>query len=155
MPRYASQRAAKRSQRHHRIRPDVVWLQMEVIQELAHEAASRQREPPGEIVIEDYHLPDFGAGMRLLPAERQPTRSVGGSIRPRRSSSICLSFTQEPSQDPFGKAGGSAPFPEAAPFPLDRDALGAIRVQIWMSGMVAEWTRNPNPVGTKLGSGGF
>jgi hypothetical protein len=24
-----------------------------------------------------------------------------------------------------------------------------------MSGMVVEWMRNPNPMGTKLGSGGF
>jgi hypothetical protein len=57
-------------------------------------------------------------------------------------------------QDPFGKAGGSASLPEATPFPLGRDALGAIRVRIWMSGMVAERTRNPSLVGTKLGSRG-
>jgi hypothetical protein len=38
---------------------------------------------------------------------------------------------------------------------LGRDALGAIRVRIWMSGMVAERAENPNPVGTKLGSRGF
>jgi hypothetical protein len=38
---------------------------------------------------------------------------------------------------------------------LGWDTLGAIRVQIWMSGMVAERTRNPNPMETKLGSGGF
>jgi hypothetical protein len=44
---------------------------------------------------------------------------------------------------------------EDAPFPLGRDALGAIRVRIWMSGMVAERTRNPSPVGTKLGGRGF
>jgi hypothetical protein len=81
-------------------------------------------------------------------------RSADGSTRPRRSSSICFSFTQEPSQDPFGKAGGSASLLEAAPFPLGRDALGAIRVRIWMSGMVAEQTRNPNPAGMKLGSKG-
>jgi hypothetical protein len=43
----------------------------------------------------------------------------------------------------------------ATPIPLDRDALGAIRVQIWMSGMAAEQMRNPNPMGTKLGSKGF
>jgi hypothetical protein len=93
--------------------------------------------------------------MRLLPVGRQPTRSAGGSTRPWRSSSIYFSFTQEPSQDPFGKAGGAASLSEAAPFPLGRDALGAIRVRIWMSGMAAERARNPNPVGTKLGSRGF
>jgi hypothetical protein len=92
--------------------------------------------------------------MRSLPAGRQPTRSAGGNTRPRHSSSIYFSFTQEPSQDPFGKVGGSTSLPEAAPFPLGRDTLGAIWVRIWMSGMVAERTRNPNPVGTKLGSGG-
>jgi hypothetical protein len=145
----------KRGQRHHRIRPDVVRLQMEMVQELAHEAAGGQRKPPGEMVVEDYHLPRLRSGMRSLPVGRQPTRSAGGSTRPWRSSTICLSFTQEPSQDPFGKAGGSTSLPEAAPFPLGRDALGAIRVRIWMSGMVAERTRNPNPVGTKLGRGGF
>jgi hypothetical protein len=90
-----------------------------------------------------------------MPAGRQPTRSAGGSTQPRRSSSICFSFTQEPSQDPFGKAGGAAFLSTAAPFPLGRDALGAIRVRIWMSGMVAERAENPNPLGTKLGSRGF
>jgi hypothetical protein len=74
--------------------------------------------------------------MRSLPA-----RSAGGSTRPRCSSSICFSFTQEPSQDPFGRAGGVASLTEAAPFPL--------------SGMVAEQARNPSPAGMKLGSGGF
>jgi hypothetical protein len=44
---------------------------------------------------------------------------------------------------------------EAAPFPLGRDALGAIRVRIWMSGMAAERAKNPNPTGTKLGNRGF
>jgi hypothetical protein len=43
---------------------------------------------------------------------------------------------------------------EAAPFPLDRDALGAIRVRIRMNGMVAERAENPNPLGTKLGNRG-
>jgi hypothetical protein len=43
----------------------------------------------------------------------------------------------------------------AAPFPLGRDALGAIRVRIWMSRMVAKRAENPNPLGTKLGSRGF
>jgi hypothetical protein len=38
---------------------------------------------------------------------------------------------------------------------LGRDALGAIWVWIWMSGMVAEQAENPNPLGTKLGSRGF
>jgi hypothetical protein len=37
---------------------------------------------------------------------------------------------------------------------LGQDALGAIRVRIWMSGMVAEQTRNHNPMATKLGSRG-
>jgi hypothetical protein len=90
-----------------------------------------------------------------LPAGRQPTRSAGGSTRPRRSGSIYFSFTQEPSQDPFGKAGGAVSLSTAAPFPLGRDALGAIRVRIWMSGMVAEQAENPNPLGTKLESRGF
>jgi hypothetical protein len=44
---------------------------------------------------------------------------------------------------------------EAAPFPLGRDALGAIRVRIWMSGMVAVRAENPNPLGTKPGNRGF
>jgi hypothetical protein len=44
---------------------------------------------------------------------------------------------------------------EAALFPLGQDALGAIRVQIWMSKKVAERAENPNPMGTKLGSRGF
>jgi hypothetical protein len=44
---------------------------------------------------------------------------------------------------------------ETAPFPLGWDALGAIRVRIWMSGMVVERAENPNPVGAKLGSEGF
>jgi hypothetical protein len=65
---------------------------------------------------------------------------------------ICFSFTQEPSQDPFGKAGGAASLFEAVPFPLGRDALGAIRVRIWMA---VERAENPNPVGMKLGSEGF
>jgi hypothetical protein len=38
---------------------------------------------------------------------------------------------------------------------LGWDALGAIRVQIWMSGMAAERAENPNSVGTKLGNRGF
>jgi hypothetical protein len=38
---------------------------------------------------------------------------------------------------------------------LGRDALGAIRVRISMSGMVVERAENPNPMGTKLGSRGF
>jgi hypothetical protein len=38
---------------------------------------------------------------------------------------------------------------------LVRDALGAILVRIWMSGMAAERAKNPNPVGMKLGSRGF
>jgi hypothetical protein len=67
---------------------------------------------------------------------------------------ICFSFTQEPSQDPFGKAGGVPSLSVAAPFPLGRDALGAIWVQIWMSGMVAEQAENPNPLWTKLRSRG-
>jgi hypothetical protein len=44
---------------------------------------------------------------------------------------------------------------EAAPFLLGQDALGAIRVRIWMSGMVVERVENPNPMGTKLGRRGF
>jgi hypothetical protein len=63
--------------------------------------------------------------------------------------------TFETYQDPFGKAGGAASLPVAVPFPLDRHALGAIRVQIWMSGMAAEQARNPNSMGTKLGGEGF
>jgi hypothetical protein len=90
-----------------------------------------------------------------MPAGRQPTRSAGGNTRPRCSSSIYFSFTQEPSQDPFGKAGRAASLSAATPFPLGRDALGAIRVRIWMSGMVAERAENPNPLGTKLRSRGF
>jgi hypothetical protein len=82
-------------------------------------------------------------------------RSASGSTRPRRSSSICFSFTQEPSRDPFGKAGGAASLSAAAPFPLGQDALGAIRVRIWMSGMVAERAEDPNPLGMKFGSKGF
>jgi hypothetical protein len=39
-------------------------------------------------------------------------------------------ITHEPSQDPFGKAGGAASLPAAASFPLGWDTLGAIRVQI-------------------------
>jgi hypothetical protein len=38
---------------------------------------------------------------------------------------------------------------------LGRDALEAIRVRIWISGMVAERAENPNPMGTKLGNRGF
>jgi hypothetical protein len=38
---------------------------------------------------------------------------------------------------------------------LDRDALGAIRVRIWMSGMVAGRAENLKSVGAKLGSRGF
>jgi hypothetical protein len=66
-----------------------------------------------------------------------------------------LSFTQEPSQDPFGKADGAAFLPAAEPFPFDREDLGAIRVRIWMNGMAAKQTRNPNPLKVKLGSRGF
>jgi hypothetical protein len=44
---------------------------------------------------------------------------------------------------------------ETAPFPLGLDALGAIWVRIWMSGMAAEQAENPNSMGTKLGSRGF
>jgi hypothetical protein len=101
-----------------------------VVQELAHEAVGGQREAPGEMVIEDHCLPGPGAGTRSLPAGRQPTRSAGGSTRPRRSGSICFSLTQEPSQDPFGKADGAASLSAAAPFPLGQDALGAILVRI-------------------------
>jgi hypothetical protein len=82
-------------------------------------------------------------------------RSAGGSTRPRRSGSICFSLTQEPSQDPFCKADGAASLSAAAPFPLGRDALGAILVRIWMSRMVEEQAENPNPLGTKLRSRGF
>jgi hypothetical protein len=56
---------------------------------------------------------------------------------------IYFSFTQEPSQDPFGKAGEVASLSMAAPFPLGQDALGAIRVWIWMSGMVVEASGKP------------
>jgi hypothetical protein len=38
---------------------------------------------------------------------------------------------------------------------LGLDALGAIWVRIWMSGMAVEQEENPNSVGTKLGSRGF
>jgi hypothetical protein len=44
---------------------------------------------------------------------------------------------------------------EVAPFPLGREALGAIRVRIWMNGMAAERVENPNPLGMKLGNRGF
>jgi hypothetical protein len=43
----------------------------------------------------------------------------------------------------------------AAPFPLGRDALRAIQVWIWMSGMAAEQVENPSPLGTKFGSRRF
>jgi hypothetical protein len=82
-------------------------------------------------------------------------RSAGGRTRPRRSSSICFSFTQEPSQDPFGKAGGAASLFEAAPFPLGQDALGAIQVRIWMSGMVAERAETLILWGRSLGAKDF
>jgi hypothetical protein len=51
--------------------------------------------------------------------------------------------------------GRAASLSTATPFPLGRDALGAIRLRIWMSGMVTEQAANPNPLGTKLGSRGF
>jgi hypothetical protein len=38
---------------------------------------------------------------------------------------------------------------------LGWDALGAIRVRIWMSEMVAERAENPKYVGMKLGSRGL
>jgi hypothetical protein len=41
------------------------------------------------------------------------------------------------------------------PFPFYREALGAIQVQIWMTGMVAEGVWNPKSMGAKLGSRGF
>jgi hypothetical protein len=44
---------------------------------------------------------------------------------------------------------------EVAPFPFYREALGAIRVQIWMNGMAAEGVWNPKSVGAKLRSRGF
>jgi hypothetical protein len=41
------------------------------------------------------------------------------------------------------------------PFPFCREALGAIRVRIWMNGMAAERFWNPKSVGVKLRSRGF
>jgi hypothetical protein len=41
------------------------------------------------------------------------------------------------------------------PFLFCREALGAIRVQIWMTGMAAEGVWNPKSMGVKLGSRGF
>jgi hypothetical protein len=55
----------------------------------------------------------------------------------------------------LGKADGTALLPAAEPFLFGREALGAIRVRIWMNGMAAEQTKNPNPLKAKLGSRGF
>jgi hypothetical protein len=41
------------------------------------------------------------------------------------------------------------------PFSFCREALGAIRVWIWMKRMVAEGVWNPKSMGAKLGSRGF
>jgi hypothetical protein len=46
-------------------------------------------------------------------------------------------------------------FPFPFPFPFCREALGAIRVRIWMNGMAAERVWNPKFVGAKLRSRGF
>jgi hypothetical protein len=74
-------------------------------------------------------------------------RSVDGSTRPWHNSSIFLSFTQEPSQDPLGKGARVAPPPEAAPLPFYRGTFGAILVRIYINRMVVVGAWNPNLVG--------
>jgi hypothetical protein len=50
-------KGCKCGQYHHRVHPNVMRLQVKVVQELVHEAAGGQREAPGEMVIEDHQLP--------------------------------------------------------------------------------------------------
>jgi hypothetical protein len=130
-------------------------LQVKVVQELVHEAACGQRETPGEMVVEDHHLPRRRRGNQFATGGAAAHEIRGWKHPAPASSSISLSLTQDPSQDPFGKVDGEAPLPTAEPFPFCREALGAILVRIWMNGMVAEQTRNPNLWKAKLGSLGF
>jgi hypothetical protein len=57
----------------------------------------------------------------------------------------------------LGRFAGALSSTEVAlfPFPFCREALGAIRVRIWMNGMAAERVWNPKFVGAKLRSRGF
>jgi hypothetical protein len=103
---------------------------MEMIHELPQEIAGGQREAPREMVVEDHRFPGLRGGHSLATGGRQPMRSAGGSTRPWRSSSIRLSFTQEPSQDLLGRCDGALSLSEAALFPFRREALGAIWVRI-------------------------
>jgi hypothetical protein len=50
----------------------------------------------------------------------------------------------------LGKDDGMPSSSEAAPFPFGQDALGSIRVQIWMNGMAAEEGRNRKSAGRSL-----
>jgi hypothetical protein len=82
-------------------------------------------------------------------------RSSEGISRPRRSSSIIFSFTQDPSQDPLGKGAKVTPTPDAAPLPFCRATFRAILVWIWMNGMAAAEEQNPNRVRQRLQTKGI
>jgi hypothetical protein len=71
MPKYASQRVAN-ADSHHRVRPDVVRLQMEVIQKLPQEAARRQREAPLEVLEEHYRFTGLWRGHPLATGRAAP-----------------------------------------------------------------------------------
>jgi hypothetical protein len=113
---------------------------MEVIHELPQEVASRNVKPLGKWSQKTTVSPCWGVGTQSPLAGRQPTKSADGTTWPWRSSSIHFSFTQEPSQDPLGRFARALSSTEVAlfPFPFCREALGAIRVRIWMNGMAAE-----------------
>jgi hypothetical protein len=55
----------------------------------------------------------------------------------------------------LGRFAGAPSSFEVAPFPFCREALGAIRVGIWMNGMAVVGVWNPKSMGVKLGSRGF
>jgi hypothetical protein len=112
-------------------------LQMEMIQELPQEAAGRQRKAPSEMLKEDYCFSELGCGHPLAVGR---AAAHDGITRPWHSSSILLSFTKDPSQDPLGKGAG------ASPLPFGRGTFGAILVWIWPNGMAAKEVWNPSLV---------
>jgi hypothetical protein len=115
-----------------------MWLQSKVVQEPVHEAAGGQRKAPGEMVIEDHRLSGSGSGDPFA-ASGMAAHEVRGRKHSTPAQQLDL-LLLHPRAFPgsLRQSGWSSIFAVTAPFPLDRDTLGAIRVRIWMSGMVAK-----------------
>jgi hypothetical protein len=90
-------KGGKHGQRHHRICPNMMRLQVEVVQELPQEVARWQRKTPPEVLEEDNHLTRSGAGT-LSPLDgRHLMSSSEGILRAWCNNSILFSFTPDPS----------------------------------------------------------